>query len=98
MHPEARLEFREAIAYYENCLEGLGLGFSREVYLSINSIAKTPLLWSKFSFNSRRFLTKRFPYSIIYQILEDSVLENSVLIVAVAHQSRKPGYWKGRLK
>jgi plasmid stabilization system protein ParE len=93
MHPEARLEFREAIAYYEDCRECLGLGFSREVYLSINSIAETPQLWSKFSFNSRRFLTKRFPYSIIYQILEDSVL-----IVAVAHQSRKPGYWKDRLK
>jgi plasmid stabilization system protein ParE len=93
MHPEARLEFREAIAYYEDCSDGLGLEFAMEVYASIKRIAKTPLLWSKLSQNSRRFPTKRFPYSIIYQ-----VLESEILIVAVAHQSRKPGYWKERLK
>ena len=44
MHPEARIEFREAIAYYEDCQDGLGLEFSREVYLAINRIAETPLL------------------------------------------------------
>ncbi|CAN5453467.1 hypothetical protein BH10ACI2_BH10ACI2_14740 [soil metagenome] len=93
MHPEARLEFREAIAYYESCREGLGLEFSREIYASINRIADLPMLWSKLTINSRRFLTKRFPYSIIYQALDDSIL-----IVAVAHQSRKPGYWKDRLR
>ena len=37
MHPEVRLEFREAIIYYEDCREGLGLEFSREIYESINS-------------------------------------------------------------
>lgn len=93
MHPEARLEFREAIAYYEDCRDGLGLEFSREIYASINRIADAPALWPKLSDNSRRFLARRFPYSIIYQ-----TLHNDVLIVAVAHQSRKPGYWKKRLR
>ena len=93
MHPEARLEFREAIAYYEDCRNGLGLEFSREIYASINRVADTPLLWSRLTDNSRRFLTKRFPYSVIYQVLNDAIL-----IVAVAHQSRKPGYWKNRLR
>ena len=46
MHPEARLEFREAIIYYEDCREGLGLEFSREIYESINRVADAPLLWS----------------------------------------------------
>lgn len=93
MHPEARLEFREAIAYYEGCREGLGFEFSREIYASIQRIATAPLLWSTLSDNSRRFLARRFPYTIIYQTLDDTVL-----IVAVAHQSRKPGYWKDRLR
>ncbi|MFN0138895.1 MAG: type II toxin-antitoxin system RelE/ParE family toxin [Pyrinomonadaceae bacterium] len=93
MHPEARLEFREAFAYYKDCRDGLGLEFSREVYASISRIADAPLLWSRLTENSRRFLTKRFPYSIIYQVLDEGVL-----IVAVAHQKRKPGYWKDRLK
>ena len=93
MHPEARLEFREAIIYYEDCREGLGLEFSREIYESINRVADAPLLWSRLTDNSRRSLTKRFPYSIIYQVLDEAIL-----IVAVAHQSRKPGYWKNRLR
>jgi hypothetical protein len=93
MHPEARLELREAMAYYEGCYDGLGLEFSREIYASIMRIAKSPLLWSKLSKNSRRFLTKRFPYSVIYQVVGDDLY-----IVAVAHQSRKPGYWKERLE
>ncbi len=93
MHPEARLEFREAIAYYEDCRDGLGLEFSREILSSIRRIAEAPLLWSRFTDHSRRILTKRFPYSIIYQVLDEGAL-----IVAVAHQSRKPGYWKNRLR
>ena len=93
MHPEARLELRDAIAYYEDHRDGLGLEFSREIYASINRVADAPLIWSRLTDNSRRFLTKRFPYSIIYQILDDAVL-----IVAIAHQSRKPGYWKDRLR
>jgi len=34
-HPEADEEFVEAVAYYEECDPGLGIGFSREVYASI---------------------------------------------------------------
>ncbi len=93
MHPEARLEFRDAIAYYEDRRDGLGLEFSREIYASINRIEDAPLVWSKLTDNSRRFLTRRFPYSVIYQALPDRIL-----IVAIAHQSRKPGYWKKRLR
>lgn len=93
MHPEARLEFREAVAYYGDCREGLGIEFSREIYASIYYIAEMPLVWSKLSDNSRRFSAKRFPYSIIYQVFNDDIL-----IVAIAHQSRKPGYWKDRLR
>ena len=93
MHPEARLEFREAIAYYEDYHDGLGLEFSREVYASINRIADAPLLWTRLTENSRRFMTRRFPFNIIYQ-----VLDGDILIVAIAHQSRKPEYWKSRLR
>ena len=93
IHPEARLELRDAVAYYNTCRDALGLEFSREIYGSINRIAETPLLWSTFSDNTRHFYVRRFPYTIIYQVLPDSIL-----VVAVAHQSRKPGYWKERLK
>jgi plasmid stabilization system protein ParE len=92
-HPEARLEFLEAIAYYEDCSDGLGMEFLREVFASIRRIVEFPLAWSALSENSRRCLTKRFPFGIIYQILDDEIL-----IVAVTHLNREPRYWERRLK
>ena len=34
-HPAARNEFISAVEYYEDCLDGLGLAYTREVYLAI---------------------------------------------------------------
>lgn len=92
-HPEARSELREAIGYYNDCRSGLGIEFFNEVRSSFKQIAGSPLLWRYWSENSRRHLIKRFPYTIIYEPRADSVL-----VVAIAHQSRKPGYWKDRIK
>ena len=41
----------------------------------------------------RRFAVKRFPYHVFYL---EAPLE--IRILAVAHDRRKPGYWKNRLK
>ncbi len=43
-------------------------------------------------FEVRRFLLDRFPYSVIAACLEDELV-----VVAIAHHSRKPGYWRKRL-
>ena len=40
----------------------------------------------------RRFVLSGFPYDLIYAVLQDEVV-----ILAVAHHSRRPGYWKTRL-
>lgn len=40
---------------------------------------------------TRRFPLRRFPYSIIYQLKPDEIR-----VIALAHQSRRPGYWRGR--
>jgi len=48
--------------------------------------------WRKFDEDVRRCLTRVFPYAILYTIEEDYIL-----IVAVAHFSREPGYWKYRI-
>jgi toxin ParE1/3/4 len=39
----------------------------------------------------RRCLTQKFPYGILYTIEPDYIL-----ILAVMHCSREPGYWKNR--
>ena len=92
-HPEARIEFLEAIEYYENCSVGLGLDFSEEIYSSIQQILRFPFAWSSSSKNTRRCLAKRFPYGIIY-----AISENTIFVLAIMHLNRKPTYWHKRLK
>jgi hypothetical protein len=58
----------------------------------IREIVQTPQRWPKYLYGTRRFVLHRFPFSIIY--LDDSDI---LSIVAVAHNKRKPGFWKQRL-
>ena len=91
-HPDADTEFDKTVEYYEECEPGLGLEFAEELYSTISRIIKHPQAWSLMSKNTRRCLTNRFPYGIIYQI------KNGWLrIIAVANLNRRPGYWRKRL-
>lgn len=92
-HPLAKAELYEAIDYYEECQSGLGLDFAKEIFSSIQRIVQFPRAWSRLSKNTRRCLTNRFPYGVIYQIQE-----NETLIIAIMQLNRKPTYWKSRSK
>jgi plasmid stabilization system protein ParE len=92
-HPDARIEFIDAIAFYEESRVGLGLRFSREVHTTINRITLGPSAWPQISDNTRRCFTRRFPYGVIYEIRADDIL-----VIAVAHSSREPFYWRDRIK
>jgi plasmid stabilization system protein ParE len=91
-HPEARLEYLEAAAFYEKRRAGLGAHFTIEVEATIGRILESPARWPVFEEDVRRCLTHIFPYGILY-----SVEGESILIVAVMHCSRRPGYWKERV-
>jgi len=92
-HPSAKVEFNEAIDYYDDCQAGLGKEFAKEIFSTIQRILQFPDAWSRLSENTRRCLTRRFPYGVIYQILEEEIV-----IVAVMQLNRKPGYWQDRAK
>jgi hypothetical protein len=91
-HPSARLELNKAIDYYEKCQTGLGEEFAKEVKAAIVRIIEYPKAWSGFSKKTRRCLTNRFPYGVIYQIIE-----HEILIVAVMQSNREPAYWENRI-
>ncbi len=55
-------------------------------------IAKQPLLHPILEDNVRVKLLNPFPYSLLY-----SVEESEILVIALAHQKRRPGYWRDRL-
>ena len=92
-HPEAKEELFEAINYFEECRLGLDIEFSKEIFATIQRIIYFPSAWSKFSENTRRCLANRFPYGVVYQIIEQEVV-----IIAIMQLNREPDYWKKRIK
>lgn len=90
--PAADVELAEAGAFYDARKTGLGVEFLEEVHRAIALIRTTPDLGKAQRRGTRRLLVRRFPYSIVYRDEADRIL-----IVAVAHQSRRPGYWRQRM-
>ena len=90
-HPDAELELNFAIDYYEECQERLGLEFAQEIYSTIHRIIDFPNAWQPMTSKTRRCLTNRFPFGVIYQILD-----NQIIIIAIMQQNQKPFYWKNR--
>jgi plasmid stabilization system protein ParE len=88
----AQAELKEAVAYYDIRSHGLGDEFAEEVEHTVSRVLARPTSWASLSPRARSCRTRRFPYRIVYQIREQEIL-----IVAVMHQRRKPGYWEGRI-
>jgi len=91
-HPEALAEYEDAARYYAGCHRGLELRFIACVEVAIRQIVLAPERWRVFAADVRRCLTKVFPYALLYTIEADYVL-----IIAVMHCHREPGYWLQRL-
>jgi|SRR5215213_1342564 len=90
-HPEAKAELESARAWYRGRSQIAARAFVTEVLRALRSIAVSPDAWPQTRANERRFVLKRFPYSIIYR-----TRENEVFVTAIAHQRRLPEYWHGR--
>lgn len=93
---EADAEYRHAGRWYEGRRAGLGLEFFDAVDAAIGQIVDLPRSGSRVprvpaELPVRQIAVKRFPYHVIY--LET---QNDIRILAVAHDRRKPGYWKSR--
>jgi plasmid stabilization system protein ParE len=89
----AREEFLRAVTFYERQAPGLGAEFYDDTVRALDMVSSSPHSGAPFEGSMRRLLLQRFPYSIIYQAEEETIL-----VVAVAHQRRRPGYWKDRLE
>jgi plasmid stabilization system protein ParE len=70
----------------------LGRRFAQEVRMCIRRIEAAPRRWRVLEDDVRRCLVRVFPYSVLY-----TIEEGYILIVAVMHGKRQPGYWRRRL-
>jgi plasmid stabilization system protein ParE len=94
--PDAEAEILSAALWYEDQRSGLGEEFYDQILATIETIGRNPERFPVYEASTdarerHRALVKRFPYVVIYEIAA-----GSVLIVAVAHTSRQPDYWRLR--
>lgn len=90
--PQAQLELLEATQWY---LADGGAAvvekFESAVQRALRLLAFMPRLGSPSYPGVRTWALKRFPYTLVYRVQGDLTT-----VIAVAHQSREPGYWRGR--
>ena len=96
-HPDARQELDEAVDWYEAATPGLGGDFFDEIEAAIADACEGPRRSPLFpgiapALGVRRRVLRRFPYSVAWIVETENIV-----IVAIAHARRRPGYWLDRL-
>ena len=91
-HPDVQIEVKYSFEWYQEQYKGLGHEFIHELEESFESIRTMPTSWPKMGQYHRRFILSRFPFSVIYKVAS----LDTIHVVAVMHNHRKPGYWQER--
>jgi toxin ParE1/3/4 len=96
LHAAAVREALEAAAWYEEQRPGLGGDFERAIEAALDLLEEgiVPLTSVPSASRTRgvkRLGLKRFPFDVI--VVERST---EALVIAFAHQARRPGYWRNR--
>jgi len=91
----ARRDLIEATTWFEEHSALGGTAFAALIRETVERISKVPLAapaWAPEP-RFRAWTLKRVNYRVFYEITD-----RAIRIVAIAHTSRRPGYWLGRLK
>jgi plasmid stabilization system protein ParE len=96
--PEALVEYEDAIEYYEHAQTGLGDTFIRQVDRAIALTLEFPDMGAVVAGTPpelivRRRLVRRFGVELDYLISGDTLV-----VLALFHGRRRPGYWRERLE
>ena len=90
--PAAAADLEEAALWYEGQRPGLGIDFlvaAEEALKRVLSMTKAHAVVYK---DRRRVLFERFPYGVIYRLIDEHVV-----VVAVVHAKRSPRVWRPRM-
>jgi len=91
---DALKDIQDSIKWYNSQLDGLGLRFSKQVILQINSLKKNPHRFSVRYADIRCMLIKKFPFLVHFSI-DDT--KHIIQVYAIFHTSRNPTIWTKRL-
>jgi len=95
---EAATEAIEAAGRYDRVRSGLGGEFERALEAAFDLLEEeivplVPVTRASGARGVKRLLLRRFPYDVVVRETPEEFI-----VVAVAHQSRRPGYWRSRVK
>jgi toxin ParE1/3/4 len=93
LHPEAEEEYLDALRYYQRISSRLGKEFEQRAKELLKILGSTPKQFGWYDDDFRLALFGSFPYSLIYRERPGNIVQ----VIAVAHTSREPGYWKDRV-
>ena len=88
----AETEYQAAAEWYAERSPEVADGFTEAVAAAFRRILDRPEWGAACDDAHRLVIVRGYPYQIIYR----NVVERSILVVAVAHCSRRPAYWAGR--
>jgi len=91
IHEDADEELKATALFYESRESGLGEDFLQRINQAFDAIVDQPFAGQPIILDIRRRLVRQFPYSVVYRVDADRIF-----VLAVAHWSRRPGYWKKR--
>lgn len=89
----ARREFLAEVVYYNKESADLGARFTAAVEEATARAVAFPLTGSPASKNTRRIFIKDFPFAVVYRPTTEGIV-----VFALAHHSRRPGYWQLRVQ
>lgn len=93
VHESAEEDLNAAAVFYESRETDLGKEFLEELSQGFHRITENPFSHSIHFDEYRRYLMGRFPYGVVYRIEGQQIL-----VFAVAHLRRRPGYWIDRVQ
>jgi len=91
-HPEAEEEYLTSLAWYRERSLSAATNFQRQFQQAVSRIQKTPQRWPQYFGVCQRYILHQFPFSIVYRNFP-----SQILVLAVAHAHRRPGYWRDRI-
>jgi plasmid stabilization system protein ParE len=90
--PAAESELLKEVAYYSNVRDGLGIKFEDAVESAVKNAVSNPSGGAPSPKGTRSRIVKGFPFSVVFR-----ASDKEILVVALIHHRREPGYWADRI-
>ncbi len=91
-HPSTAGDVNEGASFYRRARSGLESEFRHEIDAAIGRIANTPLLYPLVEAQVRRCIVHRFPYSILFRVVD----ADRIRVLVIRHHKRHPEFGSAR--